>query len=724
MIKKQLLAMQALRATPKMMRMAAEDLPKERAVSYGGYKQKETVRAYWSFQRCVLENGILKVSMFSPKAMRLGGGLPVYDLFIDKAARKFLTYDRVNNRWLTGKLSSLDWERDGAAYDGVRWMSPADQKLVKNYLQADTDGMYAIQKFQEDIRAEELRLRHKRETDRWDADLQQTPALPKDWERWLHKSVMEEHFIFYEYSKKGVTHGYCSYCQKEVPVKKPHYNKTGVCPCCRNKVTYKSIGKVGYMHTGYYIAYLPQQCKDGVMVREFRVQHIYHRGKHTTPTLFYHEMRRALFDRYGKQLRSYYWGIYKMQYHRWIADSNCSPGWSGYGRHDGKVYGKTLPGLAKRGLGRTGLMEHIKREGKIDPEKYLAVYNAVPLLEQLSKAMLPQMVTECLGNYREYAEAVSASKETSLTKCLGIDGQGLKRLRKNKAGIAFVKWLRCEKATGKILPDEVIRWYCKEGLSWKDINFITDRMDAVQIYHYIRRNMREYKMPSRQVLTTWADYLSMAKKFNYNVMDEYIYRTKKLRQRHNELAARSSDTDITIQAGRVLRKFPGLEQVIAPLAEKYAYSGKEYIVSAPADIEEIIMEGRRLKHCIANSERYWERMERHESYLLFLRKASAPDDSYYTMEIEPNGTVRQIRTYDDDQNEDIEAARGFLKEWQAVVARRLTADDRKKAEESKVFRLQEFAQLQKDQIKIHTGKLVGKLLLDVLTADLMENAAA
>ena len=44
-------------------------------------------------------------------------------------------------------------------------------------------------------------------------------------------------------------------------------------------------------------------------------------------------------------------------------------------------------------------------------------------------------------------------------------------------------------------------------------------------------------------------------------------------------------------------------------------------------------------HCIANSDVYWERMERRESYLLFLRKTAEPDTPYYTVEAEPGGTV-------------------------------------------------------------------------------------
>ena len=148
---------------------------------------------------------------------------------------------------------------------------------------------------------------------------------------------------------------------------------------------------------------------------------------------------------------------------------------------------------------------------------------------------------------------------------------------------------------------------------------------------------------------------------------------------------------------------------------------KTPVVTASAETQDV---RNKLHHCIANSDRYWERIERHESYLLFLRKADEPEQAYYTMEIEPGGTVRQIRTYYDRQNKDIDKARAFLCEWQAEVTKRLTEDDRKKAKKSRVLREQEFIQLRNDQVKIHTGHLAGRLLVEVLTADLMENVAA
>ena len=130
-----------------------------------------------------------------------------------------------------------------------------------------------------------------------------------------------------------------------------------------------------------------------------------------------------------------------------------------------------------------------------------------------------------------------------------------------------------------------------------------------------------------------------------------------------------------------------------------------------------------LCHCLRGSDRYWDRIQTHESYILFLRRVSAPDVPYYTLEIEPDGTVRQKRTKFDRQEADIEDAKKFLAEWQCVVAKRLTRSDRKKAEVSRVLREQEFDQMRQDNVTIYTGDLAGQRLVDVLTADLMENAA-
>ena len=62
-------------------------------------------------------------------------------------------------------------------------------------------------------------------------------------------------------------------------------------------------------------------------------------------------------------------------------------------------------------------------------------------------------------------------------------------------------------------------------------------------------------------------------------------------------------------------------------------------------------------------------------------------------------------------------------EWQKTIAKRLTDEDRSLARQSRMLRLEEFEQLSKDRVTVRTGTLSGKLLVDVLMGDLMENAA-
>ena len=85
--------------------------------------------------------------------------------------------------------------------------------------------------------------------------------------------------------------------------------------------------------------------------------------------------------------------------------------------------------------------------------------------------------------------------------------------------------------------------------------------------------------------------------------------------------------------------------------------------------------------------------------------------------------MRQKRTKFDRQEPDIEDAKKFLAEWQRTIARRLTENDREKAAASRVLREREFDQMRRDNVIIYTGDLAGRRLVDVLTADLMENAA-
>ena len=106
--------------------------------------------------------------------------------------------------------------------------------------------------------------------------------------------------------------------------------------------------------------------------------------------------------------------------------------------------------------------------------------------------------------------------------------------------------------------------------------------------------------------------------------------------------------------------------------------------------------------------------------ITFLRRTKTPDVPYYTLEVEPGGTVHQKRTVNDTQDEHIGEITAFLAEWQAAIQPRLSEADKQLSRQSQALRVQEFAELRQNKVEVRNGFLRGKLLADVLEADLLE----
>ncbi|MCI8756812.1 MAG: hypothetical protein HFG18_09535 [Oscillospiraceae bacterium] len=369
------------------------------------------------------------------------------------------------------------------------------------------------------------------------------------------------------------------------------------------------------------------------------------------------------------------------------------------------------------------MIEWIQKHKQVDPERFLESLRRIPQLEQITKAGLWRLAEECVQNRYDFQTNTHFYASSSLTGMLGLHSQALKRLRQNNGGYLFLGWLQHEVQSGKPISDELLYWFCKQRLSAKSLQFILDRMSPQQIQNYLLRQNRVMKHGYSSIINTWADYLAMAKRLKMNVNDSIVYRVRKLKQRHDELVKICQERAPELRLMEMTEKYPGVDFICRGL-KKYAYKGETYSVVAPTGIADILAEGDALHHCVSAQERYWERIEQRESYILFLRKNVALEKPYYTLEVEPDGTVRQKRTEFDRQDEHIKTIEAFLQEWQAVISKRLTTEDQSLAETSKALRVEEFQELRQKNAVIHTGELAGKKLVDVLTADLMVNNAA
>lgn len=227
-----------------------------------------------------------------------------------------------------------------------------------------------------------------------------------------------------------------------------------------------------------------------------------------------------------------------------------------------------------------------------------------------------------------------------------------------------------------------------------------------------------------QVASDWLDYLDMAGQMKMNLNLEKVRFPLDLKRRHDDLvlernkrrrkdALRGAASSIKKDAKELENQFH-IENIYKKIRKIYEYDGAEYIIRVPDGAKAILEESRFLDHCIQRGTRYFERIAKRESYIFFMRRKADPNTPWYTLEVEPGGTVRQKRSYNNDQYADLEDAKPFIAEWQQVVQGRMTAAEIDFARQSKEIRAQEFAELKENGNIIRTGANAGKLLVDEL----------
>ena len=158
MKKRALMALPKLTATDEMKQIATSDLPRKEKTDYGYVRE---VCEYYTYLRCIKQDGILKVAFFFPEHLRLDGSNPAYEVYLDKENRQFITYNSLIQKWSESKLDRLDWKRQ-YWYTKAYWISDEDETSIQAYLNINKKAVEAIRQFQRDVRDEQLEQRHRR----------------------------------------------------------------------------------------------------------------------------------------------------------------------------------------------------------------------------------------------------------------------------------------------------------------------------------------------------------------------------------------------------------------------------------------------------------------------------------------------------------------------------------------------------------------------------------
>ena len=141
------MALPKLTATDEMKQIATSDLPRKEKTDYGYVRE---VCEYYTYLRCIKQDGILKVAFFFPEHLRLDGSNPAYEVYLDKEKRQFITYNSLIQKWSESKLDRLDWKRQ-YWYTKAYWISDEDETSIQAYLNINKKAVEAIRQFQRHI---------------------------------------------------------------------------------------------------------------------------------------------------------------------------------------------------------------------------------------------------------------------------------------------------------------------------------------------------------------------------------------------------------------------------------------------------------------------------------------------------------------------------------------------------------------------------------------------
>lgn len=630
---------------------------------------------------------------------------------------------KMQDRWWCRKFGRLYMEKIEYGWWGVQrpeFDSKKDEKaaerIVKGYRGQILDGI----EFMESCCDEEKRERAwLRKCERIDELLCRIPMVPYDFDRWCDKVVFQDqNFLFHDKEKNRY---FCTACNKYHQIKKPpKHRQTWTCTRTGKEV---QMEKRRQQVTKKAYVMLPQSIDaDTVVFRHFKIEK--KQGMFTPPIRNMHfEDVRLIYYKSSQKLEIYYGQQNEASEYRqqWWTTNRANKQLRGEYCYPANI-GEILKNTPYERLG----IEEAAQSG------WRAKYNLImatgySFMEYIAKNGLKRLYdefSECMsiygGIYTRPKGCVIYTKEKTVQQMFGINMQRFQRLKQRNGGTVYLGWLQYEEETGSKVPEEVMGWMEENRIDPSDLDFLQNRMSPVQVMNYLNRQAKESNRTPHALLGTWADYLSMAKKLKLDTNDAIIYRAKKLIQRHDECAKELNDRADDAVMKKLEQQYPKVREIYQSIKEKYAYEDETYKIVVPDGVRDIVLEGRQLHHCVASSERYFERIESGESIILFLRKTEEPLHSYYTLEVEPGGVIRQKRTEYDRQKPDIKTAEKFLRKWQQELKKRMTSKDREQAKKAKELRRQGFEELRKSGKVIPNGELAGTLLVDVLKADLME----
>ena len=559
----------------------------------------------------------------------------------DKRMPKYLTVaDMEKKRWDTWSFQDEKWSRK-MLKNTIGYYGTAEDCIDR-----EVYGM-ALRDMQREVRREEAKKRKEKKERQTKADMEQAGELPPAFLRWAERQL--DPYIVYNPGDRN--HGYCTRCRTEHFFAKKLENHTEhTCPSCRSRCRVKTPKCMPEMAMGTTV-YI-QRTREGVMVRYVTLYKKMKEGYRTAvPDT---EERVRVVIKQGERQKWYeradtsWYGSDKEIWRKnrveeWTRGIN-SP-YRDRERYHGclavRRNGREVPVYRKNISRITGgsILEYMddwkdllqdmkkKRKWKYAADAFIDLYDWIhryPQTESLWKLGFRKLAEDTI---RKPAEVKREQKE--LHKYLRISKEMWRFLNaegKEEADCYILKKIR---NYDKTCTDKKLAWEAAKKIDMYHID-VYKGLSLRKVVVYLGHN-KEY---------LYGDYIKIAKNIGYNLNDEFTAFPKNLREAHDAAVEVQNELREKEKMEKARKEDPGIQKVYKKIRKQYSFETENFIFRPAASNYEIVKEGQALHHCVGGGT-YTRKMMDGASYIIFMRKKEQPEKPYYTIEISPDGEIRQ-----------------------------------------------------------------------------------
>ena len=627
------------------------------------------------------EKGILIIRMW-PRAGFMQGKLnPISVTYIDVDGEKWIT--RKDGRWTEAMLENIRAEythQPKTFWKAQDISTKGDTDFCNRLLGTDEESVYeAVKIWQEEIRSRlNLKRAERRKAD-WDRMMNLLPEEPEDFREWAAgEGTISDNFLLFKRNGRR-TEVYCTNCGKTFETtEKMRHNKgektrwdyrsehVGFCRNCRHTFDTKSWRKQRSLQTESWVV-LPQAAGEYISMRSYQVRKKFEK-KQLIPggpeewkqvTTIFENMRIFTDTKSFESKDSFKWEVVQSFegkcFWRRVRGRDYSGKQYPYQVAEGKMYMHNADEICVASGMKKFIYERCQGNQSDSPQRLLIAMAKKKYLEYLFKAGLNRLAEEAI----KYPYHVELNEDaTDLKGLLGINGQKLRIMKDIDGHYDMIPLLNEIEYLRQKVDIETLRLLNEQEIWFDSLPMDETGMSVQRIMNYIRKQAAKQSRSIKSTLQEYRDYLRIAEQLGYDTRDEIVCRTpdlKKMHDRYSEYYNRNKDA---IRENSANRSFWQIAEKYGENKEHFGYEKEGLTILVPERASDIIREGREQHHCVGASDRYMERMDKGESYILFLRKKEEPKKPYYTLEVTWDGKIRQsYGEYDRKPDE------GKINEW-------------------------------------------------------------